>query len=468
MTAEDRTSLRESRLFETVRLIRNWMESTFSPTVDMRFRAKGHMKARFGVDLGRDMRQQLENYIRASMMLSGLQLSFIEKPREGSRPPRAYVEVLMNVEARELYAQKNPQAAALNSQPQGLLEDAAGSETPALTASQPALQDAASLPLKGPESSCNNTGPIPATPLPSQDRCKRQLDVAESSTPPQKRILSGKAAPAGSESTIPGSAIWESVPPQEMSSGRAGLCEAKEALEGLLKQSSGIAAIKAEKEAVAWLKALSPRHVSREELKETRIGVIVNEWRKHNEPCISGLALGLLKTWKSALQDAVPSPLQGPETTLEHSGVASVSPVPKEKSCKRQLQLEDIRMPQKRAADGTRVAKISQTTAGNAVLESVPPKDLSAGLAGVCEAKEALNALLKQPSDNATSKVVEEVVAWLKALSTSQVGPKELQETRIGVAVNEWRKHKVPYLAGLATSLLNSWKSSWRAAQASK
>lgn len=59
----------------------------------------------------------------------------------------------------------------------------------------------------------------------------------------------------------------------------------------------------------------------------------------------------------------------------------------------------------------------------------------------------------------------QEAVAWMKALATRTLTVAELRDSKIGIDVNEWRKHPEPHIARLAASLLSGWKRTWREAE---
>ena len=80
-------------MLATVRMIRNWVESSFSSGEAARMERKGQLKARFKVELSSEMWKELQTFVKASFALSGLQLKRLERG-EGS-----CVEVLMSGEA---------------------------------------------------------------------------------------------------------------------------------------------------------------------------------------------------------------------------------------------------------------------------------------------------------------------------------------------------------------------------------
>lgn len=297
----------ESRLFETVRLIREWIEGSFEPSQEERFNRTGKLKARFDVDLGSQMCEQLKLYAKASFALSKLQFQLIEREVPGKRP-RPCVEVALSAAARQLYAEKHPEAVAKRRAVLPALPDGAeGSEatraasTPALAAGaqRPALADAkAAGPAKSTEAPGAGAAAAPAGSQAAKPttprRAKRPLESAVSEEPPPGKR--GAAAPPSS--------VWEAVVPREVPPGLEALRQAKDALDAGLCANGGLSALKAEKEAVAWLKGLASCSVGAVELRETLIGQAVNAWRKHKEPYISSLALSLLRTWKAAWREA--------------------------------------------------------------------------------------------------------------------------------------------------------------------
>ncbi|CAE8599721.1 unnamed protein product [Polarella glacialis] len=175
-------STRESRLFETVRLIREWIEASFQPAGAERFRKAGRLKARFDVDLGDEMCKQLQAYMRASFALSGLQLQLAERPITGSTKTKPCVEVLMTAAARDLYAEKHPEAAGKRRSPLSLGDDVGDS--------LPALGDHTGEPL---EPAAATLAAAPATPA-APSATKRRLEAATGTPPPKRVSASGAAA----------------------------------------------------------------------------------------------------------------------------------------------------------------------------------------------------------------------------------------------------------------------------------
>mmetsp|Transcript_106122 Transcript_106122/g.300075 ORF Transcript_106122/g.300075 Transcript_106122/m.300075 type:complete len:352 (+) Transcript_106122:69-1124(+) len=330
----------ESRLFETVRLIREWVEGSFEPVQEQRFQSVGRFKARFDVDLGSQMCEQLKAYMKASFALSRLQLHLASREQPG-KPPRPCVEVLMTEAARDLYAQKHPDAVARRRGQLPALPDEGAAGGPAASADPAALEGAkqASLADRPPLALTAEAprkqpiGQALACKLPEgkagagqqaagqgrRGRCgastgadSTAIVAASAAEPaPAKRALAGapvdpagKRAARASGGPAPPASVWESVAPHEVPSGIEGLLEAKDALDVGMRAGQGLSALKAEKEAVGWLKGLANRGVGPVELRETLIGQSVNAWRKHSEPYVASLALSLMRAWKAAWREA--------------------------------------------------------------------------------------------------------------------------------------------------------------------
>lgn len=338
------SDLCESRLFETVRLIREWVESSFSPEQEERFYKRGRLRARFDVDLGDEMCGQLQAYMRASFALSKLAVRLVEglgsKPGETCKKP--CVEVILTPEARELYAQKCPDAVARH-RPALCAEDASKAmEVPVLCLTDIRVpQDVVSnrsLPTP-PSKRHNDEGNAEGTPtgkrLALSTRKHKEVAVEKMAPQeatikqgtlqqlPQRQQSKGAATIAGSaKSSAPApviASVWEAVPARTVSAGLGGLLEAKEALEAGNK-TSGLAALKAEKEAVAWLKGLASCEVGAANLRDSRIGLAVNLWRKHKEPYVASLALELLQVWRATWREA--------EATSKHTALAPAPSAP--------------------------------------------------------------------------------------------------------------------------------------------
>lgn len=360
----------ESRLFETVRLIRDWIDKSFDPAGEERFRKAGKLKARFDVDLGSEMQEQLQAYMKASFMLSRVHLRFTTRDDPG-KAPRPCVEVLLDIEARALYASKNPKLTAKSrGTPLALTDEGAeGHKFPALTDGKSAEVPAGAIVVAPPGSGVSPPAPGCKQPSPDHQRCEAHegegaakksylldnsglqskapglqwrrstsLEDMDSGPPaewgtvvqgiPRGHWLevSGRFLPARIRGTrvlrevVPDAgetpakrrraaaegSVWSAVPAHCVAPGVGGVTEAREALEAALRkrEQEGMAALKAEKDAVAWLKGLSNREVSLSELKETLVGQAVNAWRKHPEPFISDVATSLLGKWKATFREA--------------------------------------------------------------------------------------------------------------------------------------------------------------------
>lgn len=307
------------RLFELVKMICDWVDRSFAPQQEERMKEKGRLYARFKVDLGKDMLAQLQAYVGASFKLKLLKFRAVQREVPG-RPPQECVEVILSPEARDLYAEKCPDAAAryrmqVDTCPAGAegdLEDANGEEggrTP--LAIEAAADGVSATPSAGSKRALGADTPEGAAAK-AQRRARGAgsevaVRAADEAKPPAPEQAGPPVAGAGS--------AWEKVSPLPVAPGAAGLLEARDALEKALAQVSGggMAAIRAEKDLAAWLKGLQGRAVGGSELKETRIGLVVNECRKHAEPYIAGLAAALLGAWKKAWREGERGVRQRPE-----------------------------------------------------------------------------------------------------------------------------------------------------------
>eukprot|EP00406_Dinophysis_acuminata_P060023 CAMPEP_0179284058 /NCGR_PEP_ID=MMETSP0797-20121207/38492_1 /TAXON_ID=47934 /ORGANISM="Dinophysis acuminata, Strain DAEP01" /LENGTH=170 /DNA_ID=CAMNT_0020992823 /DNA_START=33 /DNA_END=541 /DNA_ORIENTATION=+ len=112
-SSSEQPPVEEVRLFELVRMVREWVERSFSPQQEERFQEKGRLHARFQVALGEAMTAQLQAYVAASFALRLLKFRVVKRDEVG-KPPKEFVEVLLSPEARSLYAEKCPDAVAKN------------------------------------------------------------------------------------------------------------------------------------------------------------------------------------------------------------------------------------------------------------------------------------------------------------------------------------------------------------------
>eukprot|EP00439_Symbiodinium_sp_Y106_P037284 s3630_g4.t1 len=249
-------------MLATVRMIRNWVESSFSSGEAARMERKGQLKARFKVELSSEMWKELQTFVKASFALSGLQLKRLERG-EGS-----CVEVLMSGEARQQYALKNPQVVVKNAEKpsDGALEGFCTPET-------------AKLPVHEASTPCK---------APSQKQAKRPM-----ASSPEKSKRSRTKEAITKISSMP----LQDVHAREVSRDLKGVVAAKDGLTAALSS-------KDLHEAVAWLKGLGRREVAPEDLAKTRIGLAVNECRKQGDPYMTKLADILLQRWKKAWRQA--------------------------------------------------------------------------------------------------------------------------------------------------------------------
>lgn len=343
---ERRAPKDEVRFCELVPMIHDWVQRSFTPLQEERMQRKGRLCARFQVNLGKKMAEHLQAYVKASFALKLLLVRVRELESKAPKPPQEVVEIVMSPEARTLYAEKNPQAvqkfqqqlATVESSTDGLVdadgdEDLQGPQPMTIEDNALAIEDgeegaapkkrrhAAALGDGGAGATvqagdADATGRTPEKPEKKRARAtggsgganvdaKAPSGAAEAvgtkQMPAQPKEAATKIAALVAAVGGTGS-IWEKVEANDILPGQVGLVEAREALSDSLSKKAlgGMEAFKAEREAVAWLKGLLECEVGPTELKDTRIGVVVNEWRKHSEPYISRLATALLASWKKA------------------------------------------------------------------------------------------------------------------------------------------------------------------------
>ena len=252
-------------MLATVRMIRNWVESSFSSGEAARMERKGQLKARFKVELSPEMWEELQTFVKASFSLSGLQLKRLER---GERGEGSCVEVVMSGDARQQYALKNPGV---------IVKKVVTAETPSDGALEGFRTPAAKLPVHELSTPCK---------APSQKEAKRRTAPVDSASPTSKRSRTKEAMKIPSES-------MPSMPLQDVHAR-----EVSRDLKGLVAAKEGLAAAVSSKdlhEAVAWLKGLGRREVAAEDLAKTRIGLSVNECRKQGDPYMTKLADTLLQ-----------------------------------------------------------------------------------------------------------------------------------------------------------------------------
>ncbi|CAK9058672.1 Uncharacterized protein SCF082_LOCUS31225, partial [Durusdinium trenchii] len=110
-------------------------------------------------------------------------------------------------------------------------------------------------------------------------------------------------------------------------------------------------------------------------------------------------------------------------------------------------------------ASPQRACAVTGSPVGRGPEKELAPKMVSEGMTGLEEARDALKRALKEKKGH------KEALAWLKGLQHRQVTARELQHTRIGLVVNEWRKEKKTSVSTLASHLLSLWKKLWLEAQ---
>ena len=244
-------------MLATVRMIRNWVESSFSSTESARIERKGHLKARFKVELSPEMWKELQNFVKASFALSGLQLTKLERGDE-----KSCIEVVMSMEARKQFAAKNP---AVQEKPEKHCDGSEGAEgirTP--EASQPrSVREAVPTPCKH-----------------AQGTAKRHASTCDP--------MPGMSKRSKTKESEPGKAAKSWMPLSDVSAHDVP-CD----LTGIVAAKDGLTAALTSKdlhEAVAWLKGLGRREVLAHELEKTRIGITVNDCRKQGDSYVTKLA----------------------------------------------------------------------------------------------------------------------------------------------------------------------------------
>lgn len=316
------------RFSELVPMIHDWVQRSFLPQQEERLERKGRLCARFKVQLGQKMAEHLQAYVRASFALKLLQVRVrLEESTARNRPPQEFVEIIMTPEARALYAEKNPEAAEKYRQQLVPAADAEGGlidDEDEEAAAQLALEDAR-LAIQDEPGARQDQGravkrrrgeapeptKVSAAPAPAAKGKEPVAPAAPASGAAKRAPLSAPPPPPapGASATAPAAgcgSVWEQCPAYNVVPGSAGLAEARDTLSDNLarKARGGMDAIRAEREAVAWLKGLQQCDVEAADLAATRIGVVVNEWRKHQEPYIAGLATSLLAAWKRSWRQA--------------------------------------------------------------------------------------------------------------------------------------------------------------------
>lgn len=297
----------ETRLFDLIRMIRDWIEHSFTPGQESRLEEKGRLRARFKVELGQEMADNLRAYVAASFALRLLKFRVTQMDDPRGKNSEC-VEVILTPEARNLYQEKYPDACAKHSlqlarardAPEGGLVDADDEDAGANSRKQ--IEDASGdCQLVKSEGAVAKQREVTVkqkqlkTPEKSESQ-KKNTEVVDYLASPAKHIK----LPAANGS------VWESLEARIVPPGDAGLIEAKDALDRLLaaRQRGGLEAFRSEKEAVSWLKGLSMCEVGARELRETKIGMAVNDWRKQKaEQYVTELAATIVMAWKQTCMD---------------------------------------------------------------------------------------------------------------------------------------------------------------------
>ena len=228
------------------------MASTFNLAEDARVQRKGQLKARFKVELSADMWCELQNFLKASLSLSGLELTLLERVDEGN-----CIEVVMPAAARQRYAFNNPEVTPTGKD----ITCAAGAKSFKAPEASPMSVRAVATPCK------NN--------LASLKRC-----VAASSTTAADDLHEKPAKRSRTQEpkTSTGSPTLCDVSARLVPAGVEGVVAAKAGLAGALQTKDLHAA-------VAWLKGLGRRQLNTQELEQTRSSrFLVHFWGALLEP----------------------------------------------------------------------------------------------------------------------------------------------------------------------------------------
>lgn len=249
------SELHTLQLMDLESRVRHWVESSFSEKQDERLREKGHLRARFNVSLSPEFETQLQLVLKMGIGPL-LKTGFRDLSEEGKETRRC-LEVVLTKDARTDYGAKHPEVAAQ-------LPGDAEEETEA----------------------AGDTG------SPKKSPKKRPAEIPEEACGLAKRFRP--------------KSIWEEVTPHAVPEGAEGLKAASQVLEaGWSAQQSALEEDrKAELEAVAWLKGLAKVEVTKEGLKASLIGQVLNPWRKHPEPYVANLAASLMHAWKETYRNA--------------------------------------------------------------------------------------------------------------------------------------------------------------------
>ena len=238
-------------LNNTVDVIRKAVESSFTSAGEERFQRHGEFRTRVGVQLSDEMWKHLQIGVKASIVLSGLQLTRVER----------WIEVVMSREAQEKYAFHRP----------GVKEKAEKAE-------KEKIDPIACAGLRTPEPK----PPLQEVPTPCKvQNPKRRLATPDATASDKqekpKRIKTRD--PKTAKASMPLSHVGARDVPRD--------------LKGVQTAQKGLVAALERKDlhaAVAWLKGLERRKITLKELEETRIGCTVNDWRKQEDPFVSKLA----------------------------------------------------------------------------------------------------------------------------------------------------------------------------------
>lgn len=257
-----------AKLIEAERRIREWVDSSFTPSQDARMEERGRLSVRFPLDLDSKFEQQLELILKVQFGV----LTEFKTVQEKDKPERKCIQVCLTKAARAVYGAKNPEVAAK-------LEDSEDelAAEPAAGAGAPGAPAVSSSPQKSPK--------------------KRPQPLPEEACGLAKKFR----APT----------LWEAIEPRRPPKDLAGLKSAKEALDAgweavQNRQSndpSGQVSSE-EREAIEWLKGLENYEINdKEGLRDSKVGLAVTCWRKHPEKYVADIAKRTILEWKEAYRN---------------------------------------------------------------------------------------------------------------------------------------------------------------------
>ena len=242
----------------TVQMIRDWVESSLDPKNALKFPPPGPWAARFNVHLSLDMWVELQDFVKASSSMSGLQLKCVASDSRGLCVEALQVLMTQHARAQYQYTLRALELLQMPSPDRSWAQD--GIRTP-----EP-----------------RGTHEAPSTPIKELEltrRGKRCRHTTEDSIPDSKRSKDNDSRSIKPLTRVRG---------QEVPADLQGIFVAKEGLNNALATGNL-------KETVSWLKGLGKRKVAAHELEKTRIGLTVSLCRKQADPYVTKLADLLLQ-----------------------------------------------------------------------------------------------------------------------------------------------------------------------------